>query len=87
MSTIITRIGHIGDDDNRFLGRSVVHDLVYDMDSLSDTFAMAFGIGPLDADDRFAIHLHRQLELDGATDHAILAMRRLRCCEASAGSA
>lgn len=53
---IQTRAGLIGHDDNRFLGRSVFGQFVYEVQSPSDAMAAAMGI-PLNPENREAIRL------------------------------
>lgn len=52
---IITRAGHIGDDDNRFLGRSVYGELAHEITSASDLLALTLGARIGDDADRDAL--------------------------------
>jgi hypothetical protein len=54
--TIDTRVGHIGDHDNQFMGRSVFDRLAGEMRSAGDAVAVALGLTP-DDDDREALRL------------------------------
>ncbi|RYE87742.1 MAG: hypothetical protein EOO75_14090 [Myxococcales bacterium] len=51
-----TRVGHIGDHDNRFCGHAVFGDLARQDDAI-DLLALAFGRHPLSADDRHALRV------------------------------